>query len=119
MLAAVILAGVSLAHTRKSAPLGRLAELIATSPIMSEDPGVSRSEIFCRISSEISIRSRAAAESSPCRLIAIHRVFVSPGANFMAVKRCVPSGVSGSRKFTGASKTLPNSCLTNRCPAGG
>jgi hypothetical protein len=45
-LTVVILAGVSLAQTRKSAPFGKLAELIAVSPIMSEDPGVNRSEIF-------------------------------------------------------------------------
>ena len=45
-LVVVILAGVSLAQTKKSAPFGRLAELMAMSPMISEDPGVSRSEIF-------------------------------------------------------------------------
>ena len=45
-LTVVILAGVSLAQTRKSPPFGKVAELIAVSPMMSEEPGVSRSEIF-------------------------------------------------------------------------
>jgi len=37
---------VSLATTRKSPPLGRLAELILVSATMSVDPGVSLSAIF-------------------------------------------------------------------------
>ena len=46
MLADVILPGVSLAQTRKSEPFVKLAVLIAVSPMISDEPGVSRSEIF-------------------------------------------------------------------------
>ena len=74
--------------------LGKTAEFMLLSATIKEDPGVSFSAIFRRISVGISIRSSTRTASSPSRLIPIHRLLLSPAAN-KAVNRCVPSGCSG------------------------
>jgi hypothetical protein len=76
---------LSLDTTRKSPPLGRLAELMLVSAMISVDAGVSFSSIHWRTSGGNSIRSSVLAASSPSTVIAIHFAEVSAGANFSAV----------------------------------
>ena len=112
------LAGPLSAQTKKSSPSSKIAESSLVSATISEEPGVSLSEINRRASCGISIRSRVLAESPPFQLNAIQRALVSPGSNGKTAYKCVPSGSPGSRKVIGAVNTRLNLCLTKRRPSG-
>ncbi len=82
---------------------------MAVSAMISDDPGVSRSEM---ILTNV-VRNHDAVQHGggivvASRLMDIHCALVSPGAKFITIKTWVPSGSSGLRKRTGVSNTLAN-----------
>src|SRR5262249_29159122 len=102
-----------------------VSSLMPWSDTISEEPGVSNSEIRSTASCGISMRSRAAlalAVNGTCGAAprgsssgidtTVQRVAAPSFGNFIAVNTCVPNGSCGFRILTGASNSGVKPCRT-------